>query len=83
MPNTAPKFVIVTPGRIAYTSPKADKKFTSKPTPVIWNRYLEELLSIHGDIQVITPGVHAIPAIVAKPAVAAAPAKAAPVVHSA
>lgn len=47
------KFVIVTPGRVAYTTAAAKEKFTSRPKQVIWTPYLEELLTIHGDIQVV------------------------------
>lgn len=44
--------VIVTPGRVAYTTPRATKQFTSTPQTVIWNGYYNELLK-NGDIQVI------------------------------
>jgi hypothetical protein len=53
--STETKFVIVVPGKVAYTSPQAKEKFTSKPKMVIWNNYLEELLTVHQDIQVIDP----------------------------
>lgn len=71
----APRMVIVTPGRVAYTSPKAKEKFTSKPKAVVWNAYLQELLTVHGDIQIVGP--RAVPAApgpvaVAKPALNAA-----------
>lgn len=49
------KFVIVTPGRTAFTSPAAKKKFTDVPQSVVWNSYLEELLTDHGDIQIVDP----------------------------
>ena len=49
------KFVIAVPGRTAFTSPAATKKFTSVPQSVVWNNYLEELLTVHGDIEVVDP----------------------------
>lgn len=49
------KFVIVTPGRVAFVSPDAKKKFTDVPMQVTWNNYLEELLNDHGDIEVVDP----------------------------
>lgn len=49
------RYVIVTPGRVAFTSPKANKRFTDAPTQVSWNSYLQELLEVHGDIQVVDP----------------------------
>lgn len=47
------KFVIVTPGRVAFTTAAAREQFSSTPKAVIWTPYLEELLSVHGDIQVV------------------------------
>lgn len=52
------RFVVATPGRVAYMTPAAKKKFTSMPTQVPWNSYLEELLSVHGDIQVVDPAAY-------------------------
>jgi hypothetical protein len=53
----ATKTVYVTPGRVAYTTVNGKVQFTSKPVTVLWDRYLEELLNVHGDIQEVkTPG---------------------------
>lgn len=49
------KFVIVTPGRVAFTTAAATEKFSSKPKSVTWTPYLQELLVAHGDIQVVDP----------------------------
>lgn len=46
--------VIVTPGRVAYTTVQAQKQFTDVPQTVVWNDYLEELLTVHGDIEVVS-----------------------------
>ncbi len=56
------KFVIVTPGRVAYTTPAAKEKFTSRPKQVIWTPYLQELLLVHGDIQISDSPVKLMPA---------------------
>lgn len=54
----ATKTVYVTPGRVAYTTVNGKVQFTSKPVTVLWDRYLEELLTVHGDIQEVkTPDV--------------------------
>lgn len=50
---TQTKFVIVTPGRTAFTTAAAKEQFTSKPKAVIWTPYLQELYAVHGDIQVV------------------------------
>jgi len=47
------KTVIVAPGRVAFTTIKAKEKFTSKPKTVVWNAYLEELLNVHHDIELV------------------------------
>lgn len=68
------KFVVVTPGRVAYTSPQAKEKFTDKPKAVLWTPYLEELLTEHGDIEIVDPVARM--AASQKPAIAEAMAKA-------
>lgn len=57
--TTQVKFVIATPGRVAFTTPAAKEKFTSRPKQVIWTPYLQELYAVHGDIQIVqSPAQH-------------------------
>lgn len=70
---TQTKFVIVTPGRVAFTSPAAKEKFSLRPKQVIWNSYYQELLT-EGDIQIVDPAAQM--KLVQKPEVAAAMAAA-------
>lgn len=46
--------VIVVPGKVAYVTPEAKTKFTNVPKAVLWNDYLEELLTVHQDIEVVS-----------------------------
>jgi hypothetical protein len=52
------RFVVVTPGRVAYTSPNLKEQFTSNPKSVLWTPYLQELLTVHGDIRVVNPAAY-------------------------
>jgi hypothetical protein len=54
MPASETRWVIVTPGRVAYTTAQAKEKFSDRPKQVIWTPYLQELLVGHGDIQIVS-----------------------------